>query len=187
MEVDMTRYMFLLAIGCATQDATEMPLWESEAVGTLPPPSLTLEHTDVIAGSDVLFTVTGANPREQVALLYGAPAPGAGPCPDFLDGDCLSVSGPIRVLAATRADSAGALNVSRMVPSGFDPGTTFGFQAVSVDGGYSELREAEVLSLSLVEDFSLVDMNATSPTVGEPVSPRDYLAKVSGWYFGHAT
>ena len=156
-------------------------------IARTPPPALTLEHTDVIADSDVLFTVTGANPREQVAVLYGAPAPEAGPCPDFLDGNCLSVSGPIRVLAATRADEDGVVRVSRSVPADFDPGRTFGFQAVSVDGGYSDLREAEVLSLALVEDFSLVDVNATSPTVGEPVSPRDYLAKVSGWYFGHAT
>lgn len=36
-------------------------------------------------------------------------------------------------------------------------------------------------------DFSLIDENATSPTAGDPVSPRDYLTKVSGWYFGHAT
>jgi len=36
-------------------------------------------------------------------------------------------------------------------------------------------------------DFSLVDTNLNSPTSGDPVSPRDYLCKVSGWYFGHST
>ena len=36
-------------------------------------------------------------------------------------------------------------------------------------------------------DFYLPDENATSQTYGQPVSPRDYLRKVSGWYFGHAT
>lgn len=36
-------------------------------------------------------------------------------------------------------------------------------------------------------DFSLPDVNATSPRFGAPVSPRDYLQKVSGWYFGHAS
>ncbi len=36
-------------------------------------------------------------------------------------------------------------------------------------------------------DFSLTDVNATSATSGESVSPRDYLQQVSGWYFGHAT
>ena len=35
-------------------------------------------------------------------------------------------------------------------------------------------------------DFALLDMNPTSPSTGEPVSPRDYLQKVSGWYYTHA-
>ena len=36
-------------------------------------------------------------------------------------------------------------------------------------------------------DFSLEDVNPSSPRMGEQVSPRDYLEKVSGWYFTHAT
>ena len=36
------------------------------------------------------------------------------------------------------------------------------------------------------DDFSLEDLNPTSPRYGEAVSPRDYLQKVSGWYFLHA-
>jgi hypothetical protein len=35
-------------------------------------------------------------------------------------------------------------------------------------------------------DFSLQDVNATSPTAGTQVSPRDYLEQVSGWFFGEA-
>lgn len=38
-----------------------------------------------------------------------------------------------------------------------------------------------------VPAFSLVDVNPNSQTHDEPVSPRDYLDKVSAWYFGHAT
>lgn len=38
-----------------------------------------------------------------------------------------------------------------------------------------------------VPDFALSDVNATSPTAGEDVSPRDLLEQVSGWYFTHAT
>ena len=41
-------------------------------------------------------------------------------------------------------------------------------------------------SPSMVPDFSLVDTNATSPSAGEAVSPRDYRERVSAWYFGHA-
>lgn len=36
-------------------------------------------------------------------------------------------------------------------------------------------------------DFSLKDVNATSPTYNQQVSPRDYLQQVSAWYFGQAT
>ncbi|NUO48314.1 MAG: hypothetical protein HOV80_05605, partial [Polyangiaceae bacterium] len=39
----------------------------------------------------------------------------------------------------------------------------------------------------LAPDFSLLDVNPASSTSGQPVSPRDYLQRVSGWYFGHAT
>lgn len=38
-----------------------------------------------------------------------------------------------------------------------------------------------------VPDFSLTDVNSTSATFDEAVSPRDHLEKVSAWYFGHAT
>ncbi len=38
-----------------------------------------------------------------------------------------------------------------------------------------------------VPDFALVDVNPTSVTYDQAVSPRDYLQRVSAWYFGHAT
>ena len=41
--------------------------------------------------------------------------------------------------------------------------------------------------VEVVPDFSLMDVNPASPTHDQPVSPRDYLQQVSGWYFGHAT
>ena len=57
------------------------------------------------------------------------------------------------------------------------------------------LLAADVASLTdvaegegeLVADFSLIDVNPTSTTYNQAVSPRDYLGQVSGWYFGHAT
>ena len=36
-------------------------------------------------------------------------------------------------------------------------------------------------------EFSLPDVNATSITHGMTVSPRDYVGRVSGWYFGYST
>jgi hypothetical protein len=38
-----------------------------------------------------------------------------------------------------------------------------------------------------VPDFDLVDVNPASERAGQVVSPRDYLGKVSAWYFGAAT
>lgn len=38
-----------------------------------------------------------------------------------------------------------------------------------------------------VADFSLEDVNPTSLTFGQPVSPRDYLEKVAGIFFVHST
>ncbi len=39
----------------------------------------------------------------------------------------------------------------------------------------------------IVPDFALVDVNPSSATYQQSVSPREYLQKVSAWYFGHAT
>ena len=38
-----------------------------------------------------------------------------------------------------------------------------------------------------VPDFSLADLNPASRTNGKDVSPRQYLGKISAWYFGHST
>lgn len=38
-----------------------------------------------------------------------------------------------------------------------------------------------------VPDFSLVDTNPTSPFASQAVSPRQFMEKVSGWYFTHAS
>jgi hypothetical protein len=39
----------------------------------------------------------------------------------------------------------------------------------------------------LLSDFALADVNPASPTFDTEVSPRDFVGKVSAWYFGHAT
>jgi hypothetical protein len=35
-------------------------------------------------------------------------------------------------------------------------------------------------------DFALADVNPASPSYAQQVSPRDYLGKISAWYFGKA-
>ena len=39
----------------------------------------------------------------------------------------------------------------------------------------------------MASEFSLEDVNPTSSTFGQNVSPRDHLGRASAWYFGHAT
>ena len=38
-----------------------------------------------------------------------------------------------------------------------------------------------------VPDFSLADINPNSTTLGQNISPRDYLQQISGWYFIKST
>lgn len=38
----------------------------------------------------------------------------------------------------------------------------------------------------VMPDFSIADVNPAATTFGQPVSPRDYLDKISAWYFGKA-
>lgn len=36
-------------------------------------------------------------------------------------------------------------------------------------------------------DFTLTDVNSHSPTSGQAVSPHQFTARISAWYFGHST
>ena len=39
----------------------------------------------------------------------------------------------------------------------------------------------------MMPEFNLMDVNPTSSTYQQSVSPRDFLGGASGWYFGHST
>lgn len=39
----------------------------------------------------------------------------------------------------------------------------------------------------MAANFSLEDLNDSSMTFQEAISPRDYLGSISAWYFGHST
>ena len=49
-------------------------------------------------------------------------------------------------------------------------------------GGLLAAAEGEPLP-----DFSLVDVNHTSASYNQTISPRDYIGQTTAWYFGHAT
>lgn len=61
-----------------------------------------------------------------------------------------------------------------------------GSMAMEGPDGAAYPGEGEVAT-SQVADFHLLDVNETSSTFGQRISPRDYLGQVTGWYFGHAT
>lgn len=52
-------------------------------------------------------------------------------------------------------------------------------------GQFEQLESRQMLA-QVVADFSLSDVNTSSATYDQPVSPRDFVGEVSGWYFGSA-
>ena len=59
--------------------------------------------------------------------------------------------------------------------------------ALAACGGSSSHPPGNVDVGEMAPDFALEDVNASSPTASQDVTPRDYVGKVSAWYFGHAT
>lgn len=51
---------------------------------------------------------------------------------------------------------------------------------------FEQLESRQMLAQT-VADFGLMDVNESSSTYDQPVSPRDFVGEVSGWYFGHST
>ena len=99
--------------------------------------------------------------------------------------------------AADTADSAGDTGVVDTADSGADTGATDTAADTSdtgatdtsdtgatdtgaTDTGYSVAADAPA-------DWILEDINPGSYRFGEPISPRDYISRVSGYYFIHST
>lgn len=79
-------------------------------------------------------------------------------------------------------DQSQATTSAATTGSGATSGTTSSGVTTGAGGAPATLAVGD-----LVPDFSLLDVNPASPTANQPVSPRDYLQRVSGWYFGHST
>ena len=56
----------------------------------------------------------------------------------------------------------------------------------AVDSLEEVLVEGEA-STQAMPDFALVDVNGTSSSYNQAISPSDYLEQVSGWYFTYST
>lgn len=138
-------------------------------------PVVTITPDDADDTQDLLCSVTADDPDGDAldvvitwtvgGAAYPAGVPGAvGPTTTTLAGDTV----PAQDTAANQNWICSAVASDAEYAS--DPGTA-----------------SMYLAAGPLSDFGLDDVNATSPRFGESVSPRDYLQKVSGWYFGHAT
>lgn len=79
---------------------------------------------------------------------------------------------------------------SPYVQAGLTNGTRYYFilTAENASGESAPTGEVSVIPPpALAPDFSLQDVNPNSPTATQMVSPRDSLANVPAFYFGHAT
>ncbi len=100
---------------------------------------------------------------------------------------------PVPGASSPRSATPGASEVTGGAGGGggIDQGTGGMLAAGGAPGdgaaGAGGLGGAGGAAVALAPDFSLLDVNPASPTANQPVSPRDYLMRVSAWYFGHAT
>jgi hypothetical protein len=86
--------------------------------------------------------------------------------------------------SATTTGSASAADSTDEEGDG-SAGTTSA--AMTTDTGDETAGTDEGSQDDVVPEFALLDLNPSSLTFEQPVSPRDHLEKVSGWYFTHAT
>ena len=64
----------------------------------------------------------------------------------------------------------------------------FSRRATKLRAGWKRVILTEdKLGLGAAPEFALVDTNPSSSEFGRTLSPRDYLGKVSAYYFGHST
>ena len=112
-------------------------------------------------------------------LLACSSEPGPDPQPDGTDG----------TTATDGTDGSGTDGSDGSTSDGTDGSGTDGSDGSASDGtdGSGTDGTAPGVSEDAVADFSLEDLNPSSATYGQPVSPRDTLEAVSGWYFVHAS
>ena len=126
--------LFLISlVGCAVEPQPETPSALADA--QLPPMGwVTLSGPDhLVQGYDATFTVDGTiGYGEPVYIVGSGGAPGAGPCPAALGGQCLEAINP-RILTSALY-TGGPLEIAVPMPPNMAPGTTLTFQAVVIRG-----------------------------------------------------
>lgn len=88
-------------------------------------------------GQTLTVTVSGADPAENVHLLWGVDGDGGGPCPVALGGQCVDVVNP--TVITQPADAAGTAVFTQPLPASGDIFAHYTFQAVAARGAASLL------------------------------------------------
>lgn len=96
-------------------------------------PDIDLDVSGLTRGESSTWTVTGAQPGEEVRFVLGAGGLGAGPCPGAMGGECLDLLPPIIQLGSAFADGSGTASLEIVVPGGA-PLVETGSQAVILRG-----------------------------------------------------
>jgi hypothetical protein len=88
-------------------------------------------------GREFEILINGANPNALMALAYSDGGPGNGPCPPFLQGNCMDITGGttgVRTFMLPRADGVGDVVFQTQLPQNLQPGS-YVMQALALSGG----------------------------------------------------
>jgi hypothetical protein len=122
----------LALVGCdQSVDAPAANLTQSQLVI---PSDLTLD-IEKMPNRMLDISITGAQPGEEILILRGEAAFGDGDCSPALGGDCLDITGNIRVAARGTADASGNVDIMGQIPAGAASGLERTYQAVAVRNG----------------------------------------------------
>ena len=134
----------------------------------------------------------GARRRVLVlAVVAGCTDGATDPSPDTTTGQPMASSTGGEPLPTT----SGNPDLETTDPSTTEATSTTGDAGTSTTSDSTASTDVDVSSSgsstgtddAVVPDFALIDVNSNSASYNQPVSPRDYLEMVSGWYFTHAT
>jgi hypothetical protein len=125
--------LMVLALGCGVEEVRDVDAFDAatgEARG-----GLVLSATDAAWGTEVTYTVTGAEPGAPFRLLFSADGEGEGSCPPPLDGLCLDILEPTSTLGSGVADDLGTVEFVVPLPDLCAAGRVATLQAGTIRPG----------------------------------------------------